>query len=380
MIDIFKGRKDEIKSKLHDGNPNQEEIRLTSTKKPKAGKNDDNAWISLIKTELTERSTSPSRSSSKTIAKPPLRSPFLQESAASTSSDDKKIRFQFVQHQRKKSDGGDSEPLRTREGGEAAGAVPRCVRCSQQVATVDRILIAGFLLHRSCLTCSRCGVTLRLSEVRDGAGDDVCNFNYLCILCSKNRANNSTRVADRMTTSLDGSLLVTRPPPAPVSPKQQQRQSLADRAAASSFAATDEYELRLRERMKWKEQFLLNNNNIDLGSLVRRQALNVTTADSTESASSADDKRETERRCSSDSPDGPVTAGDQEVSSAASAAAPSPAVVVEGSDTSPSSTCARRAINERIEYENVSTSFELFDDDELTKMLNLDSGDNWESG
>lgn len=378
MIDIFKGKKEEITSKLHDGDANQELIRLTSTKKPKARKNDDNGWISLIKTELTERSTSPNRQTNKTVAKAPLRSPFLQPGSA--AADDKKTKFQFIQNQRKKSDACDSFPA-VREEQPRSPACPRCVRCNQQVATVDRILISGVLLHRACLVCSRCGITLRLSEVRDGAGDDVCNFNYLCILCSKNRVNiASKQSSDRMTTSLDGCLLVTRPPPAPGSPNQQRRQAAAEKSAASSFAATDEYELRLRERMKWKEQFLLNNNNIDFGPLVKREVFKTNSAGLSE-CNHLSDESSPGSHLNNQSKASQETAAGAAVRSEANNDVTSsiPESASGGTAAGPSSS-NKHKINERIEYENVSNSFELYDDDELTKMLNLESGDQWESG
>lgn len=390
MIDIFKGKKDEITNKLHDGDSNQQQIRLTSTKKPKARKNDDNGWISLIKTELTERSTSPNRQSNKTVAKPPLRSPFLHNE----KNDDKKTNFQFIHNQRKKSDDvrdsfpvrQQQEPTRTAGASVAASASPRCVRCNQQVATVDRIVISGTLLHRACLTCSKCGITLRLSEVRGGggsAGDDVCSFNYLCILCSKNRVNtvNKHQPSDRMSTSLDGSLLVTRPPPAPISPNQQRRQAAAEKTAAASFAATDEYELRLRERMKWKEQFLLNNNNIDFGPLVKRQVFKTSSAGLSESNHSIEE-------CTSGSNfDDPSKAFLDTGAARAGVLGETKADITsdvpdsgKGDQAAGPSSRRKQKINERIEYENVSNSFELYDDDELTKMLNLESGEQWESG
>lgn len=379
MIDIFRGKKDEIKNKLHDDDPNQEQIRLTSTKKPKARKNDDNGWISLIKTELTERSVSPNRQTNKTVAKAPLRSPFLQD-----GSDDKKIKFQFIHNQKKKIDPRDSSPIQDQRRSSPSPASGRCVRCSLPVATVDRILISGVLLHRACLTCSRCSVTLRLSEVRDGAGDDVCNFNYLCILCSKNRANNNhaTRHSDRMSTSVDGSLLVTRPPPAPVSPNQQRKQGPMTappvEKVAPSFGPTDEYELRLRERMKWKEQFLLNNNNIDFGPLVKRQVFktsSVGTSDASQvthqNKSCTHKEKEVVDQAES------ITAGTQtSVDTTDGIASP----VTDSPAVTPASPTNSHKINERIEYENVSQSFELYDDDELTKLLNLESTDQWESG
>ena len=263
----------------------------------------------------------------------------------------------------------------------AAVATPRCVRCNQQVATVDRILISGVLLHRACLSCSRCGITLRLSEVRDGAGDDVCNFNYLCILCSKNRVNIANKQSDRMTTSLDGRLLATRPPPAPISPNQQRRQAAAEKSAAvSSFAATDEYELRLRERMKWKEQFLLNNNNIDFGPLVKREVFKTSSAGLSESNHLSDESTPASHFDNQSKACLETAAGTAVLSETTNAVTSSVPESRPGGDPAVPPSRNRHKINERIEYENVSNSFELYDDDELTKMLNLEPEDQWESG
>ena len=121
--------------------------------------------------------------------------------------------------------------------------------------------------------------------------------------------------------------------------------------ASNSFA--DEYELRLRERMRWKEQFLYNNNNIDFANIVKREVLksNGSSNDATDGSKSDVSK---------------------------SLLSPSSQSKTITSPTTPTS--EKSKINERIEFENASKSFELFDDDELTKMLNLDSQNTNQSG
>jgi len=133
-----------------------------------------------------------------------------------------------------------------------------CARCNGKVITIDKLLVNGTLFHRNCLKCMNCGSNLRLSELRQ-ANNVIDEKNTLCSLCSNenNRINKLTR-----------------------------------------SNSTSNYSARLKERIKWKESFLLN-----LDSAAVQQAKNQ--------------------------------------------------------------------INERIEYENASN--ELLDDEEVTKLLNLDS-------
>uniref|UniRef100_A0A6G1SNX6 Protein-methionine sulfoxide oxidase mical3a n=1 Tax=Aceria tosichella TaxID=561515 RepID=A0A6G1SNX6_9ACAR len=41
-----------------------------------------------------------------------------------------------------------------------------CFRCRKFVSSTDRITIGSSLLHRSCLTCANCGITLRSNEIQ----------------------------------------------------------------------------------------------------------------------------------------------------------------------------------------------------------------------
>ena len=128
-----------------------------------------------------------------------------------------------------------------------------CSRCHGKVLTVDKLNINGALFHRNCLKCINCGSNLRLSELRQ-TNNVIDEKNCICTLCSNE---------NRLTRS----------------------------------NSTSNYSSRLKERMKWKESFLLN-------------------LDSQEQ---------------------------------------------------------KNQINERVEYENASN--ELLDDEEVTKLLNLDSKD-----
>ena len=104
-------------------------------------------------------------------------------------------------------------------------AKDNCARCESKIMTIDKVNLNGVLFHRNCLKCANCGINLRLNEVRHANNilDDL--KNCICTLCS-----NETR------------LLLTR------------------------SNSTSNYSTRLKERMKFKEMFLLNldcqdNNN-----------------------------------------------------------------------------------------------------------------------
>jgi hypothetical protein len=60
-------------------------------------------------------------------------------------------------------------------------SLPQCVRCGLEVSAVDRISVSGEVLHRSCLRCSKCGISLRLNEFRT-------ELKFLCIYCLKNNS------------------------------------------------------------------------------------------------------------------------------------------------------------------------------------------------
>ncbi|RWS28214.1 hypothetical protein B4U80_06306 [Leptotrombidium deliense] len=213
-----------------------------------------------------------------------------------------------------------------------------CSKCHNPVATVDKIVLNNLVLHRGCLTCTRCGTMLRLSEIRSKTvteclsvnkrgKEEASNLDYLCILCCKNKVNNNSNnnVSERMISSFDDKPTMKK---APLTPPP----SLPSNNTLSS-TNVDKYESRLKERMKWKEIFLLNNNDIDLRSKEPKSEELISKIDN--SNNKEEDKKGT---------------------------TPEP----------------KRLLNERIEYENTSISFELYDEDELTKLLNLES-DQWDS-
>ena len=301
LVDLFKGKKTEIETKLLtiDDRNNSDSVAVVKQYDKELPKD----WIKCMKTKLVERSTSPKQPEKPPI-KLPAKSPFGEPP---TTIKGDKVR------------NGPKTPVKV------------CVRCQQQVATFDRILLSGVLLHRGCLTCQRCGVTLRLSEVRRTAtppllpnkssDDDPQNepiLTFLCIICSKNNVTNK-QLFDR-SVSLDST--------------STEKDSTSDTTDAVPLSS-DSYESRLKERMKWKEQFLLNNNNVDFGPLISKTIGN----------------------------EGEITPTNE---IKAIPSVPSPALSPENK------------ITERIEYENTSVSLELFDDDELTKLLNLES--EWKSG
>lgn len=385
LLDLFIGKKHEMEDKLSE--KKQEEIKLmntTSSRRQRARRADDNEWIAILKGELNDRSSS-LKELPKQVAKAPYKSPFAETDDSQTGVNDKgRAKFQFISRNDRDRE---SKMARPKEITDSASSSSKtkcslCVRCKNQVALVDRILISGFLIHRSCLTCSKCGVTLRLSEVRSSnfVDDvDLTTFNYLCILCSKNKVNSRSNLA----TSASTSTVITGKPPldcisvpdsngktksrprSPVSSLHERlEQEKNHQQSMASFAATDEYELRLKERMKWKERFLMNNNNdFDLGLLIQRQILKG--KDSSEENKS--DKEDKNLPSSNSTREASVDRTDS-----------SSETTEVTSDTSRKNGDANREINERIGYENTSRTRELFDDDELTKLLNLES-DQWES-
>ena len=428
LLEIFEGKKNEIKSKLEESqNQSKSSHRLTS-KSSHAGRirtGSKDEWIAMLKGELIERSTG--------CKKEPEEADRCQSSVQVTlqgtrmrSFGEAVLNSQYRTGNSQNRTGnsqnrtgnsqnrtGNSQnrtgqcqichcphPAKSNSSSNLFGLKyqmkSRCVRCRQQVAIVDRILISGCLLHRSCLTCSKCGITLRLSEFKcndhkEGSGSSSINqsngssskgiensFNYMCILCSKNRVNQSLnhhvhgaglkpspssfgngfhplpkttnpslhsnshlymsssspsinklngtanrngsscprdsylkesnpkdsnlrgssakdsnlRGSNAKDSNLRGSSAkdpngenITNKLP-PVSPNRspsrhghghhQATNSRSDLRSVSSEehesteeAVVDEYELRLKERMKWKANFLMNNNNIDLGTIFK---------------------------------------------------------------------------------------------------------------
>jgi len=377
LLDVFQDKKEEITSKLRDSPSRVEgdklDIRtLSSTKKPRSRKGaggDETDWISLLKGELSERSTN--HVIAKTaIVKAPLKSPFGDTAEEKSRG----AKFDFVPSRRnskgdvKDSDNGRSiqmdyeKPLFTgTTTGSSTGMSSRCARCAEKIALVDRVVMSGVVIHRSCLTCSRCGVSLRLSEVRNGwltngqwgYKPTINSSHFICSLCQKNSSTVLTSV-----TSSD--VVSSRPPRSPNSPRRGNLTTSSSghmvsgsNSSNSSSHPTDEYELKIKERMKWKEQFLSDNNGLDFTLLVKRDLENSNSGLLRTSSTSSISQTIT-------SSEGTLNGQSTKLSSNLSPLKeelPSP-----GSNP---------PVLERIEYENTSKSRELFDDDELSRMLNL---------
>ncbi|KAI1286926.1 [F-actin]-monooxygenase MICAL3 [Halotydeus destructor] len=290
LIDVFESKKKEIVDKLEKSSSgNIPPLRTERPKNKYLTREERNKrggdWILMLKNELDVRSTSPTQPKGSPV-KPAPRSPFIEKKKE----------------------------------------VQRCPRCLERVLLVDQLKVAGQLYHRECLICSKCGDTMRWSDIRQfSESHENLNCSLLCRHCTpviENRPTDSTPVgtANKNAVSLDG---------------VQESESTASVSGVTENGK--EYENRIRERIRWKEQFLLNNNNIDFGRLVSQ----VTSSIDNDGNVRNDVKVETEKASSKD--------------------------VVDSK------------ISERMEYENTSVSFELYDEDELTKMLNLES-DQWESG
>ncbi|CAG2108976.1 unnamed protein product [Medioppia subpectinata] len=66
-------------------------------------------------------------------------------------------------------------------------SMPQCVRCGVDVSAVERISVCGHVLHRSCLRCSKCGISLRLNEFRN-------DLKFFCIFCLKNNSKIDSQI------------------------------------------------------------------------------------------------------------------------------------------------------------------------------------------
>ncbi|XP_015795931.1 probable serine/threonine-protein kinase DDB_G0282963 isoform X1 [Tetranychus urticae] len=388
-VELFRNKLNEIQSKLeHIDDHHQPERRVKETVKNNQTNNGE--WISMLKNELTEKAarkpeiqTEPAvlRRSPSTLDNP-FRKEARREAreAAAAASGQNGVKSNASSS---KLSSPTKEKIRIIErSGSMVAKV--CAKCGLIVATVDKILVSGTLFHRSCLKCISCSVTLRMSEVRNTGNGSLASlitgsntvlnnskengFNYKCSDCTSNSKSKVSSIEspvigklmgstkssitstpgsttdNRMTSSFDGNL-----EPLAKSSSARVFPSLADQKMAST---TDDYEARLKERMKWKEMFLLSNNNIDL-----RSGHNKT--DGSKDVGSNKKKSIT-------SPIG-GEGGKTETTPGGKASTPG------GQD------CSRNRLNERIEYENISMTSEMVDDDELTKLLNLGS-DHWESG
>lgn len=384
LIDLFIDKKHEIEEKLSDSNTKPEEIKLmNSTRRQRARRADDNEWIAILKGELNQRNAlCKEKVKQHASVRAPYKSPFADPDEHRKS---KSFRCESREREYKMSKPKDVADTYGSGKSSSSFKCAPCIRCEKPVALVDKIVISGHVIHRSCLTCSKCGVTLRLSEVRNcNFLDDVdlTHLNYLCLLCSKNKVNSFSNLA----TSSSCSHVITGKPPldcitvpdtngtcksrprSPVSSLHSRlEQEKVHQQSMASFAATDEYELKLKERMRWKEQFLMNNNNdFDLGSLIHRQIVKSKENDHQNKEQFKSLAVEVNR----DETNGDVT--DSSTGSNVTSESSKDTSNDKGANSN-------NKIDERIEYENTSRTRELFDDDELTKLLNLES-DQWQSG
>lgn len=442
-------------------------------------------WIAMLKGELTERSTALKEPKKQVVVKAPFKSLFKEEDEKNRKSGLRPTP-NWQQQPIQMTSLPLSPPAKSNSSSNLFGLKytikSRCLRCRQQVAIVDRVQVSGCLFHRACLTCSKCGVTLRLSEFKcndkEGAGTSsngssngsLCsgienNFSYLCILCLKNKANqtfydgepsfgngfhplpktgkssplysaqnhhlstsspsihkiNGSNVKQLMKTDVEVSSKLP-----PLSPSRVRKEVVEDQPEE----CLNGYEMRLRERMKWKANFLMNNNSLDLGSILkeneRRTEENslsksptshvvttkkiTTVADGGQSGSYRNGMGPNQEIATKVQPtdisardDQSLIEGSQKVestkgdgrkvySSSFSNTSSTTTTTTSSPFSDPSSpvkknvvnnsdlheTISSPKINERIEYENTSLTYELLDDDEMTKLLNLEC-DRWGS-
>lgn len=77
-----------------------------------------------------------------------------------------------------------------------------CFRCRKFVSTSDRITVGDCTLHRVCLTCASCGITLRSNEIQhylDLAKTESGSASFTCAICKPSiRADLSREAASRL--------------------------------------------------------------------------------------------------------------------------------------------------------------------------------------
>lgn len=81
----------------------------------------------------------------------------------------------------------------TNTGGSSSGCgsnemVSLCARCKTNVRSIDRIRIGEATLHKTCLTCSECGITMRTNEIQyyldeDKGGENESSPSFACAIC-----------------------------------------------------------------------------------------------------------------------------------------------------------------------------------------------------
>lgn len=86
----------------------------------------------------------------------------------------------------------------------------KCYRCKMIVEQADRITIDQSILHKACLTCANCSVTLRTPEVQHyltqtKIEEEAEKINFLCEICQlgSNPGSQDSRINGKDETSLD---------------------------------------------------------------------------------------------------------------------------------------------------------------------------------
>ncbi|XP_074597728.1 molecule interacting with CasL [Brevipalpus obovatus] len=267
-LELFRDKLNEIQTKLEHVDDHHRPDRKSKNSKNKG------EYISLLKSELTERTS--------------------QGKGDLLSKDCKKNPKEIATKRELKS----LAP-------EKIVSSKLCAKCGNIGAPVDKIIIGGTLFHRSCLKCIKCGVALRLSEVRNTgtgsmatllSGSNRDSFNYQCTNCMNNLTNSIKSTKNSLSSAVtvtDSDKLKSnefsgskpsvdsrrieenfkeKELPFPQIPERVIRTYAAPQVFISKppiNTVNDDYEARLKERIKWKEQFLLNNNNVDLSGVVK---------------------------------------------------------------------------------------------------------------
>lgn len=74
----------------------------------------------------------------------------------------------------------------------------KCFRCKQVVDPVVKISIGGTSLHRSCLMCASCGITLRTNEIQhhlNSMSEDENDMEFVCSICKPSIRQDMNREA-----------------------------------------------------------------------------------------------------------------------------------------------------------------------------------------
>lgn len=224
-----------------------------------------------------------------------------------------------------------------------------CAKCGNIGAPIDKVFLNGILFHQSCLKCNHCGTQLTKHEVLYSGNGNMASiltannrdsFNYRCTNCMKNMANNAKtakaingdyKSKTNLSKFVDYHQEIKKDTiPIILSPKASQIKvpPMYVPQAKPNEISNDSFERitsRIREQAKSKADFLSASSGIDLREITR----SFLPSDNSESKTSS---TKDDLKC---------------------------------------------PLSERIEYENTNSKDIMFDEDELTKMLNLDPNQ-WE--